>query len=266
MSKYCVILASHIPSKSHIWVGEDILKKVKEHLVDVDIFVGINPSDCVDEWVDVVKKYTNNYSITEDRLTVGSEASAYQTALKLYSENVKDYELVWFLHTQGTKSGRHEVRNYHLTNLVTNKNDVLNFFKNKNNGGYSSNYSPAPWINSETQVPIESVLDKYYNFKYKAFRFISTGTMYVISGKILNEFIINTDKSFFNEPLTVYDNQVNTDLYFFERDFINIVSKMGYIIGAYRYQNDYGLNLGDVNTLYKNYLNKWITENKIIKI
>ena len=124
MSKYCVILASHIPSVDRLWVGREILDRVVETLVDVDVIVGVNPSECTSEWVNLIKEYTPHHSITNDELVVNSDASAYQTALNLYKKNNKQYEFVWFLHTQGTKSGRHDVRNYHLNNLLV--TDVLN--------------------------------------------------------------------------------------------------------------------------------------------
>ena len=100
MNKFAVILASHIPSLDKLWVGEEILSKIKNDLPNADIFVGINPSNCTNSWVELVKKYTNNFKITNVDLAVGSDASAYQTALSLYKESNKDYDLVWFLHTQ----------------------------------------------------------------------------------------------------------------------------------------------------------------------
>jgi hypothetical protein len=263
MNKFAVILASHIPSVDKIWIGEDILKKIKQYLPTADIYVGINPSNCVDEWIKTIKKYTNKYLITPSDLVVGSDASSYQTALKLFKENLNDqYDLVWFLHTQATKSNRHDVRNRHLNNLIVNNNQIIESFMNDDNiGGFSSCYSPAPYINDEKFSYTEKILDKYYNFKYTPFRYITIGTMYVILGKILNNFLEHCNVDFFEKPLSVYPDQKTTDLYFFERDFIQIVNRSGYVVKSVIYQNDYLLKVNGETLLDYGLCEKFYKEN-----
>jgi hypothetical protein len=264
MNKFAVILASHIPSIDKIWIGEDILKKIKEQLVNVDIFVGINESDCTKEWIDVVKKYTNFYEVTPQELTINSDASSYQTALRLYKKHLKNYDFVWFLHTQGTKSGRHEVRESHLKTLLYEKNYALKLFnEDPMLGAYGHSLTPLPncWVDSEWDLYLQRFGLKFINRPIRCF---FVGTMFIIKGSVLNNFIEKCDKSFFDEILHNPHTKGKGDPWFFERDFIHIVDGFTkhYIKGKYVI-NNYSIQLNGLNDdeHYSKLLNNWKIKN-----
>jgi hypothetical protein len=262
MSKFAVILASHIPSTDKIWIGEDILKKIKENLPTADIFVGINPSECLNEWVDVVKKYTKYYEITPKELIISSDASSYQSALRVYRDNIKYYDLVWFLHTQGTKSGRHEVRENHLKTLLYEKDFVIKHFKEEPKlGGYGHSLTPLPncWVDSDWDFYLKRF---NLNFINRPIRCFFVGTMFIIKGEILNNFIEKCDKNFFDEILHNPHTNGEGDPWFFERDFIHIVDGFTnhYIKGKYVI-NNYGISLDGLND--EEHYNKLLTNWKI---
>lgn len=265
MSKYAVIFSSHIPDENNLWVGVDILNKIKLHLPGADIYAGVNPSPYVDEWIEVLSESTDFYEITPENLTVKSDASSYQTALRLYHKYNKEYDLVWFVHTQGTKSGLHHAREEHLQKIVVNSNKVIDYFNtNELLGGYTSDYAPAPWIYYEDKPLADKILDKYMDFKYNCFRYITNGTTYVIRGNILNNFLNNCNYDFLSKPITVYDFQTETDLYFFERDFMQIVPRSGFIVESVSYSNHYGIDVTDMYEFYKENLIKWKKDNNLL--
>lgn len=220
--KKLVIFASHIPSDDEIHVGESILKDVKKYLGNnTDIFAGVNPSNSLDNWLSVLKNYTENIEITPPELIIGSDASAYQSALRLYRKNITDYDLVWFLHTQGTKSKNHEARKRHLDTLLY--SDITDIFKDQSVGAYGHSLVPLP--NYKKPHEWDFMLDRFgVPRKNKPIRCFFSGTMYIIRGEILNYFLKNCNDDFFNNLLYNSFGDVNIgDKWFFERDFIHIV-------------------------------------------
>lgn len=264
MNKFAVIFASHIPSVDKIWIGEDVFKKIKQFLPEADIFVGINPSTCLSEWLDVVKKYTDYYEITPNNLIINSDASSYQSALRIYKKNIKGYDLVWFLHTQATKSGRHNVRENHLNTLLTEKEKVLEVFKNTEIGGYGLSLTPLP--NCEVDSDGDFCLKRFNaNFLNKPIRCFFVGTMFIIRGFVLNNFINNCNQSFFDEILHNPHTNGLGDPWFFERDFIHIVDAYNdLILWPKTVINNYGTNTKGLSDLehYKKLLNDWKIKNK----
>lgn len=267
MNKFAVILASHIPSVDKIWIGEDILKKIKQYLPTADIYIGINPSNCTEEWVEIIKKYTDNYDITPNHLIINSDASAYQTALNVYkNKGKKDYDLVWFLHTQGTKSGRHNVRENHLKTLLNDKEIIIDNFNTDNKlGAYGNTITPLPncWVDSEYDFYLKRFGLEFINRPIRCFL---VGTMFVIKGSILNNFIFNCNEYFFNEILHNPHTDGLGDPWFFERDFIHIVDGFtNHYIKGKHVINNYGIPLNGLTDLehFKNLLNTWMIKNNI---
>jgi len=267
MGKYAVIMASHIPYIDSLWVGEEILNKIKQQIPEADIFVGINPSNCVEEWVDVVKKYSLNYEITPKNLVISSDASAYQTALKIYkNKGQKEYDLVLFLHTQGTKSGRHDVRKSHLNTLLENFNDLVELFnKDKKLGAYGNTITPLPncWVDSEWDFYLKRFGLEFINRPIRCFL---VGTMFAIKGDILNNFIFKCNDSFFNEILHNPHTNGIGDPWFFERDFIHIVDGFtNHYIKGKNVINNYGIPLNGLTDSehFENLLNNWVIKNNI---
>lgn len=272
MSKFAVILASHIPSSDKIWIGEDILKKIKEFLPEADIFVGINPSSCMDEWVNIIKNYTDKYEVTPNELVINSDASAYQSALRLYKKNNKNYDLVWFLHTQGTKSSRHEVRESHLKTLLNEYDKVIDLFEtDKMLGAYGNTITPLPWCWSN-YVPGNGTESDFYlkrfglEFVNDPIRCFLVGTMFVIKGDVLNNFIFKCNDSFFNEVLHNPHTNGQGDPWFFERDFIHIVDGFtNHYIKGKNVINNYSINLNGLTDQehFNKLLSNWKIKNNI---
>jgi len=267
MERYAVIIASHIPSVNDIWVGKEILEQIRVNLPNSEIFVGINPSPVQEEWINVVKEYTSNYNVTPNHLVINSDASAYQTALKMYkNKGHKDYDLVWFLHTQGTKSGRHDVRRSHLKTLLDDHLEIVDLFKrDKLLGAYGNSLSPLPscWGDSEWDFYLGRFGLEFVNRPIRCFL---VGTMYVIRGYILNNFIFKCNDSFFNEILHNPHTNGSGDPWFFERDFIHIVDGFTnhYIKSKYTI-NNYNIPLNGLtdNEHYEKLLNNWRVKNNM---
>jgi hypothetical protein len=264
MNKFAVIFASHIPSIDKIWIGEDILKKIKLYLPEADIFVGINPSNCINEWVEVIEKYTKHYEITPNEFVINSDASSYQSALRIYKNHMKNYDLVWFLHTQATKSGRHDVRENHLKTLLIEKDEVLQVFKNNEIGAYGHSLTPLP--NCEIDSEWDFYLKRFNNeFSNRPIRCFFVGTMFIIRGYILNNFINHCDKDeFFNKILHNPHTNGLGDPWFFERDFIHIVDAYNdFILWPKNVINNYGINTKNMSDFkyYENLLTKWKIKN-----
>lgn len=268
MGKYAVIMASHIPSTDKMWVGEDILKKIKTFLPEADIFVGINPSNCVEEWIKIVKKYTTNYEITPGHLTINWDGSAYQTALRMFkNEGQKNYDLVWFLHTQGTKSGRHDVRESHLKTLLNEHDDIINLFNSDINlGGYGNTITPLPWCWDE-EADADFYLKRFgLEFINRPIKCFLVGTMFVIRGSILNNFIFKCNDSFFNEILHNPHTKGQGDPWFFERDFIHIVDGFtNHYIKGKNVINNYGISLKGLSDVehFEKLLSDWKIKNNV---
>jgi len=222
--KKLVIFASHIPSDDQIYIGEDILQKIKTYLGEnVDIFAGVNPSPSLDKWLDILYKYTNNIEVTPSNLIINSDASAYQSALRHYKNHIKNYDLVWFLHTQGTGSGNHEARERHLDTLLYDVSNAINVFKDESVGVYGHSLVPLP--NYDTPSEWDFLLDRFgVTRKNRPIRCFFSGTMWIMRGNILNHFLNNCSDDFFNGLL--YNSAGSMDVgdrWFFERDFIHIV-------------------------------------------
>lgn len=267
MNKFCVIIASHIPSYDKIYIGEDLLTRVKLKIPDADIIVGINPSTIQDDWIKVVKKYTDLYDITPDHLVVPSDASAYQTGLRLYKENKKTYDAVWFLHTQGTRSELHWQRELNYTNLLGSIEHILNTLSFPSIGAFASCLAPGPWIDDVYPCNADKITDrfnKYDKFKYTNFRYLTLGAMYVVKGKILDQILEYTTDELLNGPLWVYENTDKTrgDRWFFERDFITFVYKLGYIVLTASLNNQYQIPMSVTwFDYYKEKVHDWILTN-----
>ncbi len=257
--KTCVIIASHIPTIDKLNIGEDILIRVKKFLPQSDIFVGVNPSNCTDEWINVIKKYTPHYEVTPNHLIIKSDSSAYQTALRLYKDNISEYDLVWFLHTQGTKSGLHSVRNTHLNTLLDEMGVVLNTFNDKSIGAYGHTITPLP--NYDKLHDWDFMLDRFGVTRVnRPIRCFLSGTMYVIRGHILNHFITNCNDDFFDKILYNSFSEDHTvgDIWFFERDFIHIVDSYHNLTlcGKVVHDWEHGMDMRIYNKLISEWKNK----------
>lgn len=234
--KSAIIFATYVPSPDKLYIGVEMLDKIYEDFKDCDIFIGINPS--CPEWIETLEKYKEKlniyYSETEPDKVISSDASAYQTALKLYKDIGKKYDLVWFMHMKGVTSN--STLRPSVYKVFHDKRIEIEemFIKDGNLGLF------MPWM--ITQLPKNSDYVEN-NLKHilvgEKFKKCSnlTGhyTFYCIRGLIISQFVDDVVPDFFDKNLLTLGVEQKFDIYFFERDFPMIIEKYGYT----SYPNDH---------------------------
>lgn len=277
-----VFLASHIPNAGALSVGVEIFDEyIKKYLPDADIVVGINPSPVQNEWIEIIKRYTDNYEVVPEHRVVNSDASAYQQCLVIYDRirKQKKYDNIWFIHTQGTKSGRHDCRRNHMNVLLGKKDFCLErLYSDVNIGAYCYTQSFYGDYDSEGNIKgassYEKLLDVYYTGtpKYKSLEWFSMGTMFLVKALIIDKFLDNTSFDIQNNKLFDSVNEPYLTTYGFEVGFPAIVSKLGYVFASYYKYNNYpqyynytnGVGMGKgVSDAYKKHLQSWCAINNL---
>ncbi len=210
-----IVFASYINNDDTLRLGHRFLEVFQSKFFDCDIFIGINPCQKQKEWVNAIENSPLNikFALTPPDLVMDSDASAYQTALRLLKESHCEYELVWFGHTKGCTSGRYDITDSYINNLFL-KRDVINeIFRNPEFGIYGLECVLHP-------EKIEYRISEYRTYKFNPLMILYS--FYVIRGNIVDDFIHNCREAFFTQKL-------KGDRYFFERDFYQIVFMQGYL-------------------------------------
>ncbi|MFN7656299.1 MAG: hypothetical protein ACK5OW_00755 [bacterium] len=234
--KDAVIFATYVPTVDRLHIGIEMLDKICEHFKDCDIFIGINPS--CREWVETIESYKDRlniyYEITEDDKVIKSDASAYQTALKLYKKIGLEHKLLWFMHTKGVTSGS-TLRSSVYKIFHSKRKDIETLFDNNDRLGLF-----MPWM--IRQLPknkdyVENNLKHILigNHFNRCSDLTGHYTFYTIKGSIIKNFLNDVIEDFFQKNLLTLGVEHKFDLYFFERDFPMIVEKYGYT----SYPNDH---------------------------
>jgi hypothetical protein len=226
--KGSIIFASFIPSKNELYIGKQFLDKFKELYKNYDIFIGVN--DSCKEWLDTIIEYSKTmniyYDITPKDLLIDSDASAFQTALKLLKNSGKKYDIYWFGHTKGVTSNAHDFRQ-EVFNIFWDKKDYIESEMFKNN---ASIYSPYIGTTAENYLNTTLPLIVYGKPNYN--NLSSYYTFWVNNGEVINNFIEICNPKFFTKKITSFDRLIkdkygtNLDRYFFERDFPMIYQKI----------------------------------------
>lgn len=262
MKKIAIIFASFIPTHQQLPIGEEFFHVIKQFFPNADIFTGINPSICTTEWVRIVQKYTNFFDITPPNLIITSDASAYQTALRIYKKIQNNYDYVYFIHTKGITTGT-TLRKLYTYWLFENYQKIETLFNNYPSlGAYT--FSLTPLGSQNNPSGLSNLLTKYFNFPCSTLEWFPMCSNFIIRGNIVNNFIHNTP-NFLNTLLTS-EQAVNGERYFFERDFIHITDKQGYFLGSYIIYNTLnvnGVNKHDVYPFYFNETMDWIKRNNL---
>lgn len=279
MIKNCFIISFFLPSKESILILKEMIDKIKSSFNDVTIVIGFNPSTYLNEGIKIIDEYKDikiSYTVTEDKLVCDSDASGYQSALKKVKDLKLNCDLYWFMHSKAITTGRDNERNFMINDFIDNKNEIIELFKTKKFiGSYGDMVIQLATLkpNHKFSTPTESgnYLDKFYNFKIKIpFEYFYAKTFYVIRGEIINEFINSCQNSFFDDYLNIY-NENKTDIYFFERDFIRVVDKMGYVIlgrvssGGISDNRWGNLPANETNKIYIDELSMWLDVNNLIE-
>ena len=228
--KKSIIFASHIPTPDKLSIGVESLNKFVESFSEYDVYIGINNS--CQEWYDCIEEYSKKLNIfketTPKHLLIDSDASAFQSGLRLLKSTGNKYGIYWFGHTQGATSGSHEIRNA-ITNIFWNKKVIIE--KKIIEEGFSM-YSPFMGTCSDRNGDVDenqmnSSLSLFIN-GHKNNGLSSYFTFWVHSGEIINRFIGESKDIFFNKKLINFKINEQGDVidrYFFERDFPMIYQK-----------------------------------------
>jgi hypothetical protein len=228
--KKCIIFASHIPTSDKLFVGEESLNKFINFFSEYDIYIGINNS--CREWYDCIKKYSEKlnifYETTPEHLLIDSDASAFQTALRLLKSTGNKYEIYWFGHTKGATSNSHGIRN-EITKIFWDKKEII---EQKIIEEEFVMYSPFMGTCSDGDGNVDenqmnSSLSLFIN-GYQNNGLSSYYTFWVHSGEVINRFLDDAKDIFYDNKLIDFkiNEEGNTiDRYFFERDFPMIYQK-----------------------------------------
>jgi hypothetical protein len=257
-----------------------MLLRLSSNFNNSTFIIGFNPSPFVPKAIQLLNKYEEIeilYDVVEDHLVCNSDASGFQSALKTLKNSKRSYDLYWFLHSKAVTTGRHEEREYMLNDFINNKTDIQNlFFENNFVGSYGDMLIHLGTLKKghkySTPTNSGNYMDNFYNFKIKSpLEYFYAKTFYVIRGEIINNFINMCDLSFFNDNLNINGTLYGkiTDRYFFERDFIRIVDKMGFlvlgrVISNYISDNRWGfLTTKESNDIYLEEVSMWIDINNL---
>lgn len=252
--KNCVIFASWVPN---ITRGKEYIKYLEEFFVDYDIYVGINPNSD-NQWKQCLSDSKLNviYEDVSEELSLKTDASAYQTGLKLLKNSKKQYGIVHFIHTKGMSypdSNSSHTWNVAFTNYFVDYCKIKNNIENKikDNIGGCGGWASI-WFNANSDGHIKE-LDKFYKFKYRAQNIMLFMTFYCIRFDIIENFINCCDSTFFS-------NRLNLP-YFFEFGFPHIVTKNGFELTT-NYWWDRGAPYNEQN--YNLMLNEFLTQKEKI--
>ncbi len=227
--KTSVILASYIPTPDRLYVGMEILDKLVEYFSDSKIYVGINPSTPF--WTELLDSYKEKldikYKVTKEDKLINSDASAFQTALKLYRfESDMNDDLVWFIHTKGVTSNCNEFRTELFNLFLKPRMDIEKLFENNKFGVFNPFMYKINGHDNYIENNLRTILIGD-NFKINT-NLSCLYTWYTMRGSILKDFLNDVDNSFFEKNLITLGVEQNFDRYFFERDFPMIAEKYGY--------------------------------------
>lgn len=256
--KSCVIFAISIFDNSKLYVLHEFLNQFKTTYSDCDFYIGINYNS-VTEIESIIDSYdlnTNIKRLMNSDLYCGSDASAYQQALKLLKDSNKTYDLYWFAHTKGAVNNRPFERNMYLTELFGNRKHIESMFKNNDHlgsyalRGVSRSAGMLDWAtynkDHEIEICLNSITDKmpctHVNWSY-------IETMYAINKNSIETFLLLTSNTF-------YENKIQEPCYF-ETVFPWIATRCGY----FPYIHQSSCFFGERNL--KDITNEWIQNNNL---
>jgi hypothetical protein len=128
--KSCVVFAISIFNRDKLYVLREFLDTFTENFSDCDLYVGINYNS-IPEVEQVLQDYSLNMKVVRllsSELYCGSDASAYQIALKLLKAGIEQYDMYWFAHTKGAVNDRPYERKLYLTELFGDREYIEELF------------------------------------------------------------------------------------------------------------------------------------------
>lgn len=274
----CFIISFYLPSQKSVNILGDIINRLHIEFDNPSIFIGFNPSPFLDMGVNLIRSMNINnkieFGVVPKYLICDSDASGFQFALKLLKNSGKKFNLYWFLHSKSTTTNRDHEREYMINDFIYNKSKIIDLFeKNDFIGSYGDMIIQLGTLTEghtfTSPTTSGNYLDKFFNFKIKKpLEYFYAKTFFVVRGEILNNFIYNCDESFFNSYLNIYGLN-ETDRYFFERDFIRIVDKTGYVLLGRVVSNEISdgrwgnISTEESNLRYLDEISMWIEKNNL---
>lgn len=259
--KTCVIFAVSIFDTSKLFVLHEFLKTFKESYSDCDFYIGVNYNSIPDV-ESVIQSYNLNVVIerlNDPNLYCGSDASAYQLALKLLKESKQTYDIYWFAHTKGAVNDRPYERNMYLTTMFQNRKEIESFFEHHTDmgsfglRGVSRSAGNINWgiYNKDHEINIcSNVITNELPYTHVNWSYIET--MYVINKQSVETFLNLTTSNFFNTKIE--------EPCYFETVFPWIVTRCGYFPYVYQSNCFFGeRNLKDITT-------DWVRDNNLTNL
>lgn len=259
--KSCVVFAVSIFNREKLYVLTEFLDTFTEKFSNCDLYIGINYNS-IPEVEKVIETYKLNLKavrLQDSGLYCGSDASAYQIALKLLKAENKQYGIYWFAHTKGAVNDRPFERNLYLTQLFKDREYIEGLFKQYPKlgsyalRGVSSGAGGDKWFEFNHDHDIEICSNKKYGdlqFTHVNWSYIET--MYAVAGKPVETFLKITSENF-------YDTKI-ADPCYFEIIFPWIVGRCGYFPYIKQDRCFWGtLNIKDITQ-------KWIEENNLTEL
>jgi hypothetical protein len=240
-----ILLASWPETELGINLGKMFIAAYERNFPDADIFVGINPAPRLDEWLSILEASPLNirYAVTPKDLILSSDASGYQTALRLYRDTNSSHDLIWFNHFKGVSWRRIDVSETNISLLLDKRKNVEDVFADHPDVGL---YALTGWaINHGKLDPggPDDLTSQYYNFSYPTLRITPVHTFFVTRGEPVRNFVHNCNSSFFDKPLP--------NRFFFENDFCQCIFRQGYT--AYIREPFPGVTKESIDTTIKNW-------------
>lgn len=230
-----VVFASYIPASEQLFVGQELLDALQRGFSDCDVYVGINPSRALDDWVRILQASPLNITsdVVPDRLVVASDASAFQRALWLLRQSGKQYDYVWFIHTKGVVRGDNHLwqlgkRQAQITDFLGRRREVSAYLNEHSEMGSYANVLTVRDLEWDEASSYGSRLATFMDFDFPHYNAIYLFTFYVLKGFLLHRFNQHCIPAFFHKNLVL---EHGCDRWFFEGDFPHIVTRQGYELG-----------------------------------
>lgn len=212
------------------WLNNNLLNDIYlstiiPRLSDCDFYVGFNHSTSESFKKDCLAKApVVSHATCPKHLEAMSDASAYQTALKVYKENKKEqYKNIFFVHNKGASHPHPNYINDYLVKFLRNRQEAETILEQKEYGGYCL----YGGICNDMSTYWNNLIKDTSKFSYdKPMDVMWWCTIYVIKAEIVDKYLENIDTNFFETKL---------DKYFFEASFPLICDKFGYL----RYTKEY---------------------------
>src|ERR1700690_10413 len=129
--KVAVLLAAFPSNDYTVELGTQYIELLQKNFKDADIYVGINESLYQHQLIQALDAsgLQVKYALTPNELVTSSDASAYQTALRLLKSSRCKYDLCFFMHYKGaTYQDSRYITKLHLQALLEDRIRVESLF------------------------------------------------------------------------------------------------------------------------------------------